>query len=113
MERALTLVENLIADLVPPEELRERGRRALAGRKRGGHTLKARLDDLECWLGELTLLNETTLRLLLARKVFTVAELRRSLQAVDLLDGIQDGKLTKKKAAPMRTKARKGRRSGR
>jgi hypothetical protein len=116
MDRAPTLTENLIADLIPPEELLDRGRKALSRRKRSGRSLKARVEDLEGWLGELTLLNETTLRLLLTKKVFTLAELREALRDVDLLDGVRDGKLTRKQADPekkpgkKKTKGRKARR---
>ncbi|MHC4780992.1 MAG: hypothetical protein ACYTFG_20660 [Planctomycetota bacterium] len=108
MGQSPSILENLIASLIPPEEFRARGRRALSRKRRAKRSVNARLDELEEWVGELTLLNETTMRMLLTKKVFTKSELVRELKRVDLMDGVQDGMLKKKKVTKKKeTKAKK------
>ena len=118
-------IENFLADLVTSPQQRhhyEREREEALRRSAHRHQKRTpskkktteRLDDLEDWLGELTLLNETTMRLLLAKKVFTKAELLKEIDTVDLLDGEKDGKLirekapAKKKSAPPKKKSSSG-----
>jgi len=57
--------------------------------------IRERMDDLEEWIGELSLLNQTLLRLLLARGAFTKENFHAVFRELDLLDGVKDGKLSK------------------
>jgi hypothetical protein len=73
-----------------------------AGRVRD---IRERMDDLEDWIAEISLLNQTLLRLLLSRGSFTKEDFHAVFREIDLLDGVQDGKLAK----PPLAKAASGR----
>jgi hypothetical protein len=60
--------------------------------------LSRRMEDVEAWIGELTLLNQTLLRLLLARGAFTKEHFQAVFRELDLMDGVKDGKLRRKGA---------------
>lgn len=52
------------------------------------------LDQLRDEVAELALFNKALLRLLLDKGVFTPKEFERAFRALDLEDGVEDGKLT-------------------
>ncbi|MHC5035686.1 MAG: hypothetical protein ACYTHM_00085 [Planctomycetota bacterium] len=108
-----TFIEDLFSGFVPGETVRQKARQVFQSQKKSVRTLKSRVENLEDRLGELTLLNHTMVRLLLQKKVFSWAELLAVIKEVDLLDGVEDGKLSKKPAEKKKKSSPKGSRSKR
>ncbi|MCU0722072.1 MAG: hypothetical protein MUC63_00380, partial [Planctomycetes bacterium] len=77
------------------DSLRNACRAAARKRTEEVTDVRRRLEDLEEWLGEIALLNQTLMRLLVARGVFTRETFQEACRQVDLLDGVRDGKLRK------------------
>lgn len=97
MHWSRNLMENLFGETTDLEVLRRANRAAARRRERSVKNLKDRVEELEDWLGELALLNQTMLRMLLEKASFTKEELARVMREVDLLDGVADGKVTPRK----------------
>ena len=71
-------------------DISKQKRRAQRHRRKA---LDARARELEDAIAEQALLNQSLLVLLLRKGFFTREEMAERLQALDLLDGVEDGKL--------------------
>ena len=108
---------SFLNDLFTPStsvaEVRRTVRRMAQRHERSVKDMKERVRDLEDWLGEVTLLNQAMIRLLLTKKTIGREEMARAVHAVDVLDGVADGKVTRKprkKAAKKRAKKKAAKR---
>ena len=108
-------LDGLMADVRSAEEVRRKLRNVSKRSARSTKNLKSHIEEMEDWLGELALLNQTMLNLLLQKKAFSREELSAAMKKIDLLDGVEDGKVTlkrpeKEKPAPKKKKAPRRRR---
>ena len=95
-----SILNSLFDDFAPVEDLRRSARMMSQRHQRSVQDLKERIGDLEDWLGEVTLLNQAMIRLLLEKETFSRDEMAVAIHAIDILDGVEDGKVTRKKPAP-------------
>ena len=111
-----SLFDTLFSGYVSTDELRQTHRMSSRRHERKVRDLEEQIDELEDWLGELALLNQTMLKLLLDRQVVEPAALKQTLREIDLLDGVEDGRVTPPETAkklPEKKKKSSGRKKSR
>jgi len=97
-------MDDLFRPYVDIDELRRSQRSLSRKHERTVKNLKSHLGEMEDWLGELALLNQTMLRLLLEKKAFSREELGRAMDEIDLIDGVRDGKVARTDDEPEKKK---------